>query len=59
VPAAARRNHPFNDPAYGSQPAAYYLGQPQGNFFHGAAGRRCLPSVPRDGWGAWQGRLKY
>ena len=46
VPAAASRNHPFDEPTYGSQPAPYKFGQPQRILFHGAAGRRCLPSVP-------------
>ena len=46
VPAAAGRNHPFNEPAYGSQSAPYGAGQPQRSLFHGAVDRRCLPSVP-------------
>ena len=46
MPAAAGRYHPFNSSAHGSQPAAYGPGQPQRTGPHGAAGRRCLSSVP-------------
>ncbi|MCU0591063.1 MAG: hypothetical protein MUC57_06270, partial [Desulfobacterales bacterium] len=56
--AAARRRHPFNEPADGSNPASYVPGQPRRTDAHAAAGRLCLSAVPLDGWGAWQDRLK-
>jgi hypothetical protein len=46
VSAAARRNHPFNDPADGSDPAPIHSGQPQKAYAHAAAGRLCLFAVP-------------
>ncbi len=58
VSAAAHRNHPFNEPAYGSEPAPYLSGQTWRTDAHAAAGRLGLSAVPLDGLGAWQGRLK-
>jgi hypothetical protein len=56
--AAAHRNHPFNEPSYGSKPASYGSGQPRRTGAHAAASRLCLSAVPLDGLGAWQDHLK-
>jgi hypothetical protein len=45
VPAAASRNHPFNEPTHGSQSAPYQPGQPRRTDPHAAAARRCLSAV--------------
>ena len=46
VPAAVSRNHPFNEPAHGSNPARYGPGQPRRPLFHRSAGRRCRAYFP-------------
>jgi hypothetical protein len=56
--AAARRHHPFNEPADGSQPASGDSGQPRKTDAHAAGGRLCLGAVALNGWGAWQDHLK-
>jgi hypothetical protein len=53
----ARRNHPFNKPAYGSKLASYVSRQPRKADAHEAIDRLCLCAVPIDGLGAWQDRL--
>ncbi len=46
VSAAARRRHPFNELADGSQLASYGFGQPRRTAAHAAVSRLCLRAVP-------------
>ena len=58
MPAAANRNHKFNEPAYGSKPASYLLGQPRRT---GPTERPAVSACRRfslEGWGALQSPLK-
>jgi len=52
----AHRNHPFNESAYGSKPAAHGSGQPRRVDAYAAASRLCLSAVPLSGWGG-RGRV--